>query len=74
MAKRLTFSAWAMPGRVCLFGVNPGVRTWLDESMQRFETVLPACGSANSAIELCEQLEELAEHMQGWLDVCKGVG
>ena len=62
-------------GGVCPFGVNPGVRTWLDVSMRRFDTVFPACGSANSAIELtCEQLETLAEHMQGWVDVCKAMG
>ncbi|MBK8435268.1 MAG: YbaK/EbsC family protein [Austwickia sp.] len=39
-------------GGVCPFGVNPGVRIYLDTSLQRFTTVFPACGSANSAIEL----------------------
>ena len=61
-------------GGVCPFGINPGVRTFLDESLRRFETVFPACGSANSAIELsCAQFESLAEHMRGWVDVCKPI-
>ena len=39
-------------GGVCPFAVNEGVEVWLDESLKRFETVFPACGSSNSAIEL----------------------
>ena len=39
-------------GGVCPFGVNPGVKVYLDESLKRFETVFPAAGSSNSAIEL----------------------
>ena len=39
-------------GGVCPFAVNPGVAVYLDESLKRFETVFPACGSSNSAIEL----------------------
>ena len=39
-------------GGVCPFGINEGVRVYLDESLKRFPTVFPACGSANSAIEL----------------------
>lgn len=39
-------------GGVCPFAVNDGVEVYLDESLKRFETVFPACGSANSAIEL----------------------
>ena len=58
-------------GGVCPFGVNEGVDIWLDESLRRYETVFPACGSSNSSIEL--SLEELAESSQalGWTDVCK---
>lgn len=60
-------------GGVCPFGVNDGVRTYLDESLRRFDTVFPACGSANSAVELtCTQLEAAAQNCQGWVDVCKG--
>ena len=59
-------------GGVCPFGVNEGVTVYLDESLRRFETVFPACGSSNSAIELtCEELYELSEAL-AWVDVCKG--
>ena len=58
-------------GGVCPFGVNEGVDVWLDESLRRFATVFPACGSSNSSIEL--SLDELAECSEacGWADVCK---
>ena len=46
-----TFTGHAVGG-VCPFAVNDGVEVWLDESLKRFDTVFPACGSANSAIEL----------------------
>lgn len=60
-------------GGVCPFGVKEGVRVYLDESLKRFETVFPACGSANSAIELTPaQLESVAQGFSGWVDVCKG--
>ena len=60
-------------GGVCPFALNEGVRTFLDVSLRRFETVFPACGSANSAIELTpEELEHVAQNCQGWVDVCKG--
>lgn len=58
-------------GGVCPFAVNEGVEIYLDESLKRFETVFPACGSSNSAIELT--LEELEKYSgsTGWVDVCK---
>ena len=59
-------------GGVCPFAVNKGVEVWLDESLKRFETVFPACGSSNSAIELTiPELERYAAP-KGWVDVCKG--
>lgn len=59
-------------GGVCPFGNPPGVRTYLDISMQRFETVFPAAGSSNSAIELtCDELAQYSNSL-GWIDVCKG--
>ena len=59
-------------GGVCPFAVNEGVKTYLDISLGRFETVFPACGSSNSAIELTlEELERLSQAL-GWVDVCKG--
>ena len=59
-------------GGVCPFANPEGVRTYLDVSLRRFDTVFPAAGSSNSAIELtCEELEQFS-HSAGWIDVCKG--
>jgi len=59
-------------GGVCPFAVNAGVEVYLDISLKRFETVFPACGSSNSAIELTiPELERYSGHA-GWIDVCKG--
>ena len=59
-------------GGVCPFGVNEGVVTYLDISLSRFETVFPACGSANSAIELTLPELEECSRSKAWIDVCKG--
>ena len=59
-------------GGVCPFAVNAGVTVYLDESLKRFQTIFPACGSGNSAIELTiEELEKYAPYT-AWVDVCKG--
>ena len=59
-------------GGVCPFAVNEGVKVYLDESLKRFETVFPACGSSNSAIELTiEELEKYSGFTE-WINVCKG--
>lgn len=57
-------------GGVCPFAIeNPNVKIYLDKSLQKFETVYPACGSANSAIKLtCDELEELSS-ANCWVDV-----
>ena len=58
-------------GGVCPFGVYDGVVIYLDESLKRFDTVFPACGSSNSAIELSiEELERYSSYKE-WIDVCK---
>ncbi|CAK7018938.1 MAG: hypothetical protein DELT_03279 [Desulfovibrio sp.] len=59
-------------GGVCPFANPKGVRTYLDISLKRFDTVFPACGSANSAIELTP--DELFQYSNAveWVDVCKG--
>lgn len=58
-------------GGVCPFAVNDGVKIYLDCSLKRFETVFPACGSSNSAIELTiPELEEYTPDHE-WVDVCK---
>ena len=60
-------------GGVCPFALNDGVRTYLDASLKRFDTVFPACGSANSAIELTpDELAAAAQGCESWVDVCKG--
>ena len=77
-AKMLSFDECAAlighgVGGVCPFAINDDVRTYLDESLRRFDTVFPACGSANSAIALSpDRLAEVAQNCQGWVDVCKG--
>lgn len=59
-------------GGVCPFAVNEGVPVYLDESLRRFTTVFPACGSSNSAIELTIPELEMHSHAECWVDVCKG--
>ncbi len=60
-------------GGVCPFAVNEGVRVFLDESLKRFETVFPACGSSNSAIEL--EIGELEKYSgyEKWVDVSRAI-
>lgn len=58
-------------GGICPFAVNPNVNVYLDESLKRFESVFPACGSSNSAIELSiSELEKYSNYI-AWVDVCK---
>ena len=60
-------------GGVCPFAIKEGVEVYLDESMRRFDTVFPAAGSGNSAIQLtCDQLEQYAQNFVAWGDFCKG--
>jgi prolyl-tRNA editing enzyme YbaK/EbsC (Cys-tRNA(Pro) deacylase) len=65
----LEFTGHAIGG-VCPFALPPAVTVYLDDSMKRFTTIFPACGSSNSLIELT--LGELEEYSQckGWVDVC----
>lgn len=58
-------------GGVCPFALPDNVTVYLDNSMKRFETMFPACGSSNSAIELTlDELEKISMGKQ-WIDVCK---
>ncbi len=61
-------------GGVCPFAMkDPEVKIYCDSSMRRFETVFPACGSSNSAIELnCDELFQYANAIE-WIDVCKEI-
>ena len=75
-AKMLTFEEVEQTighgvGGVCPFAINDGVRVYLDESLKRFETVFPACGSANSAIELTIPELERFSGFEEWVDVGK---
>ncbi|MDR0854476.1 MAG: YbaK/EbsC family protein [Clostridiales Family XIII bacterium] len=58
-------------GGVCPFAVPNDVEIYLDDSLKRFETVFPACGSANSAIELTPSELETYTNYKEWIDVCK---
>ena len=68
----LDFTGHAVGG-VCPFAVDPDrVTSYLDVSLQRFDTVYPAAGSSSSAVRLtCCELAQLARSA-GWIDVCKG--
>lgn len=58
-------------GGVCPFGINDGVKVYLDESLKAYEYVYPACGSSNSAVKLTlPELEKLS-HSVAWADVTK---
>ena len=60
-------------GGVCPFGINAGIKVYLDISLKNFETVFPACGSSNSAIELTiEELEKYSKFSE-WIDVSKAI-
>jgi prolyl-tRNA editing enzyme YbaK/EbsC (Cys-tRNA(Pro) deacylase) len=66
----ISFTGHAVGG-VCPFGIDESVKVYTDISMLRFETVYPACGSSNSAIQLnCEQLFKFS-NSKAWVDVCK---
>ena len=60
-------------GGVCPFALPEDVKVYLDVSLKRFETVFPAAGSSNSAVEMtCDELERYASNFVEWVDVCKG--
>ena len=67
----IAFTGHAIGG-VCAFGINnDNVKIFCDESLKRFETIFPACGSSNSAIEFtCEELYKYSNAIK-WIDVCK---
>lgn len=59
------------PGGVCPFGIHEGIKVYLDKSLQKFETVYPACGSDQSAVKMSIQELEDASNYVEWIDVCK---
>lgn len=58
-------------GGVCPFAIKDDVDVYLDESLKRFETVFPACGSSNSAIEMTIKELEKYSKFKEWIDVTK---
>jgi len=59
-------------GGVCAFGVTrDDVRIYCDESMKRFDTVYPACGSSNSCARFTpDELFEVSRSL-AWIDISK---
>ena len=59
-------------GGVCPFALPENVAVYLDVSMKRFDTIFPAAGSSNSAVEMtCQELEQYSSNFAAWVDVCK---
>ena len=58
-------------GGVCPFGIKDNVEVYLDDSLKRFNTIYPACGSRNSAVKLSIGELERASNYKEWIDVCK---
>ena len=69
-AEELTEFVGHAPGGVCPFAVKEGVEVYLDDSLKEYETVYPACGSSNSAIELSISEIEQYSGCREWVDVC----
>ena len=56
-------------GGVCPFGLATEMPIYLDVSLKKYEEVLPAAGSVNSAVRVSvEQLPELT--LGEWIEVC----
>ena len=67
----IEYTGYAVGG-VCAFDIQrDDVHIYCDVSLKRFETVFPACGSANSAIELTP--DELFKYSKAldWIDISK---
>ena len=58
-------------GGVCPFGINSGVPVYIDRSVLRFDTVFPAVGSANSAVEVSPDELFKFSHAIDWVEVSK---
>ena len=58
-------------GGVCPFGINEGVKVYLDASLRRFDIVYPAAGTAQSAVELTISELALASEFTAWVDVTR---
>lgn len=59
-------------GGVCPFGINDGIKVYLDNSLKEFDIIFPAAGTSNSAVKLTIEELELASEFEEWIDVTKG--
>ena len=59
------------PGGVCPFGINEGVRVYLDESLKKHPLVYPAAGDDRSGVKLTVNELETVLDQYAWVDVCK---
>lgn len=59
------------PGGVCPFGINEDVKVYLDESLKSMDSVLPACGTSDTGIELTIPELEKSSCCTGWVDITK---
>lgn len=59
-------------GGVCPFAIKENIVVYLDDSLKRFKTVFPGCGSGNSTIELTIDELERFSNFNCWIEVCKG--
>lgn len=57
-------------GGVCPFALPPEVKVYLDDSLKLYQTVFPAAGTPDSAVEI--EVSRFPEYTGGeWVDVCK---
>ncbi|GAB1393746.1 YbaK/EbsC family protein [Rhodocyclaceae bacterium] len=57
-------------GGVCPFGLAQPLPIYLDQSLQKYDEVLPAAGAIHSAVRITPDL--MAEFTSGiWVDVCE---
>lgn len=57
-------------GGVCPFGLNDGVKVYLDVSLREYNIVYPACGDYYSAVRLSPTDFEKLVKVEKWVDVC----
>lgn len=56
-------------GGVCPFGINRKTDVFFDTSLQDYDYIYPACGSANSCVKLTADELKAASRFKGWVTV-----
>lgn len=59
-------------GGICPFGINDGVKVYLDVSLKRFDYVYLACGDANTMIKLSIEELQKCSNFEKWVEVSRG--